>query len=547
MWWVTLISCLALVTSSAHAQAPAPRTDGTVMRVDSADLVVDIGSGTGASEGSTYRLYRPIEVRHPVTRRVIRDRFPIGEVRITSLGNVLSLARPVGTVARPPAVGDELAATAALSNPYAQPPAVRTAPPSAEPARAAGASAPPTSVSVTPPWANEERDALQTFLQTLGRAPEYRISLYQDFLARHPGSTYTTVLRADQRAMQQWVADRANGVQAAAIVAQGSSAAGAPSAPVVHGERLVALDEGQSATVDLQLAPGSNVGAALIHIRTAGGVTYETYNTTLDEHGFLRIAIPEHFLHPGGFDYFVEVVTHDGMHIPAFGEPEIPVHVIVHPLPVPQQSTAGLTRIDVRTDFIDRNQLRGNDQYFILEGDFYQRLRFGPLTGYRVGFGIYRGVGGSLQALDRENRPPEFRQAVLGYHELEFQVARMFAFILRMTVGMDLHGVVGGGQLRLRFGEERAVHLMVGGEAITAIGQRAFIQIQFRPHPRVPLGATAEVTHFEYDGPDPSFRLAWQTGWQITSWFAIAARLSYQARTITHAGPGVGLAATFDW
>ncbi|MEI8254530.1 MAG: hypothetical protein WCJ30_02535 [Deltaproteobacteria bacterium] len=136
---------------------------------------------------------------------------------------------------------------------------------------------------------------------------------------------------------------------------------------------------------------------------------------------------------------------------------------------------------------------------------------------------------------------------MLGYHELEFQFVRMFALIVRMSVGMDLRGVVGGGQLRARFGEERGVHLMVGGEVLSSIGQRAFIQIQFRPHPRVPLGALAEVTHFEYDGPDPSFRLAWQTGWQIAPWFAIAARLSYQARTITHAGPGAGLAATFDW
>ena len=38
----------------------------------------------GIDAGSTYRLYRPITVRHPITHALLRDRFLIGSVRVTS-------------------------------------------------------------------------------------------------------------------------------------------------------------------------------------------------------------------------------------------------------------------------------------------------------------------------------------------------------------------------------------------------------------------------------------------------------------------------------
>ncbi|MEI8254531.1 MAG: hypothetical protein WCJ30_02540 [Deltaproteobacteria bacterium] len=399
-WCIAFASCLALRTSRAEAQTPGAATDGTVVRVDTTDLVIDVGSETGATDGATYRLYRPIEVRHPITHRLMRDRFPIGELRITSLGRVLSLARPTAAVARPPAVGDELASTStppatrvSAGRPGA---ATRSAPPAMEPARIGPAIAPPASSNVVPPMTSDERDALQTFLQSLGRLPEQRITLYGEFIARHPGSPLVATLRQDQRAMQTWVVQRARAEEAAAILAEdGSSSAPPAGPPGLHGERIVALDEGQSATVDLQITPGSNVTGALFNIRGGPGATFETSNAAIDTHGFIRVAVPDRYVHADGFDYFLEVVTHDGQHIPAFGDPENPVHVTVYPLPLPQQSTAGLTRIDLRSDFIDRNQLRGNDQYFILEGDFYQRLHFGE------GLATASGSGSTAASADR--------------------------------------------------------------------------------------------------------------------------------------------------
>ena len=117
---------LALSNASAQAPAPepapeAPPPTATVVALDGDQLVLDLGKSMLAP-GASLRLYRTIEVKHPVTGKPLRDRFPNGSARVVQAGDALSLAVPVEAPPRAPAIGD----TAELERPAS---AVRTVAP----------------------------------------------------------------------------------------------------------------------------------------------------------------------------------------------------------------------------------------------------------------------------------------------------------------------------------------------------------------------------------------------------------------------------------
>ena len=61
------------------------------------------------------------------------------------------------------------------------------------------------------------------------------------------------------------------------------------------------------------------------------------------------------------------------------------------------------------------------------------------------------------------------------------------------------------------------------------------------------MTAEVHVTDQPINSDELAVRGVFQVGYRITDQLALAARLSYQGRTIDHAGLGGGLAATFDW
>jgi hypothetical protein len=79
-WIVALCTC----TSVAHAQGITQ--EGSLVAVDAEDLILDLGSTRGARAGDIVDLWRPIRVKHPVTGKLIVDRFRIGQLRGFGLG-----------------------------------------------------------------------------------------------------------------------------------------------------------------------------------------------------------------------------------------------------------------------------------------------------------------------------------------------------------------------------------------------------------------------------------------------------------------------------
>ena len=90
----------------ARARPPSKALEGIIVRIDDGEFVANLGRNNGLREGMSVRLYRTIRTTHPVTRRALRDRFPVGMTTVTEVADRLSIMRPEGTFLGQVRVGD---------------------------------------------------------------------------------------------------------------------------------------------------------------------------------------------------------------------------------------------------------------------------------------------------------------------------------------------------------------------------------------------------------------------------------------------------------
>jgi len=111
------------------------------------------------------------------------------------------------------------------------------------------------------------------------------------------------------------------------------------------------------------------------------------------------------------------------------------------------------------TDYADFNRFRNNDRGVVTEG--YFGMRFGDvwLRALRTGFGVYRGVGGSVEELDEKKLPGRPIGLTYGYLEGEFGIVpRLLAH--RPVRGRLLDdGISFGTQQMLRIGNDLKTNL----------------------------------------------------------------------------------------
>jgi hypothetical protein len=220
-----------------------------------------------------------------------------------------------------------------------------------------------------------------------------------------------------------------------------------------------------------------------------------------------------------------------------------------------------LSTASVYTDYADYNLGHANDRAWQTEGFLGMRFQDVGLRALRTGFGVYRGVGGSVDDLDVRGLQPRSVGLTYGYLEGEAGLSQTLSLIGRGAVGLRDNGVAGGGQIHLRIGSDLDTNIMLGGEVLGGIGLRGIAQVAFFPQSRVPFLVRIEVTNQpggevtrglvfpgESDNKaDVAGRLILQGGYRILPPLVIFARASYQGRTIVHAGPGFGGGATFEW
>lgn len=551
--------CLAaaMVTVGRSVAAQTAPGEGTVVRVDGDLLVVDLGRDSGLTAGQRVPLLRPITVRHPITGQSLRDRFPLGSVLVYSVGDALTVLRHSEGLLRPPAVGDRVV------SPLAPPPPLRPPPPPPRPARPVAVATPAaaTTPAATPPAATppitiapcatddvaapgvgaEERSLMAAFLSTLGRPPAERILRWGVYLRQHPNAPWNDRVRAEIDAL-------------AAPSPQAPQQQPPPPQPqpypLTRGSVADTLRLGDSARVALQVT-GVPVLGGRVSARRPGAERYTTQRLAREGDDFWRAEVPASLVTLEGFEYFVEVDVEGGGAVPILGSASQPLRVAVERGPGDAPDPRGRTRIDLRADYADvGSRTIGSrfvaQRFVLVEGDFLQRLQTRALYGYRVGFGVFNGEGLPLSQLagDAVAQPS---MVAYGYHELEFSPSDFVHLIARGQVGVHRGGLVGGAQARIRIGYERRTNLVLGGDVLTEVGQKAFFALNFHPLPRLPMLAQGEVFNQSVASGDPMFRVVAQIGWRATDWFTVSARGSYQLRNIENGGFGAGLSTTFDW
>lgn len=109
-----------------------------------------------------------------------------------------------------------------------------------------------------------------------------------------------------------------------------------------------------------------------------------------------------------------------------------------------------------------------------------------------------------------------------------------------LLLGASQRGFEYGGSMDVIVGDPHDVSLELGGLAIRTLGETAHLRLGFRATPRIPMGATIEVTSFPTSN-DPGVRLSYDVGYRFDPTTEISLRAGYQGRSSIAGGPSLGL------
>lgn len=521
----------------------------TVVSLDGEDLVVDLGTGQGASEGTLVELWRPVKLRHPVSGKVLEDRFRIGTLQLTQVRPNLSLAQPSGELARAAQVGDLVIFVTTSS------PSTTTSTPVNPPTGTGDpGTAPPGDGSAESKLDADARAVSEMFDSLQGADLVTRIRKYEEYVRKSPNGRYARVLYEEAAALRRLVEGKEP-------TKKRSSESREDETPVLRsfeGPREVL--EGSLLELVVQLSDEAT--GALLHFRRKGEPVFETVNMVPNGPAYWAGRIPQAKLLPPDVEYFIEATSRKGESIAVVGGPGAPKEFTVVPVPKigpPRQVGASAM---LMTDYADYNRLRGNDWSWQTEGIFGLRYDDVGVRALRTGFGVYRGRGGSLQDLDVNNLAGRPVGLTYGYLETEVGFHRLFSMIGRLAIGLQDLGVTGGGQIIFRIGSDRDTNLLLGGELLGGVGLRGFTQLELNTVKKVPILVRTEVTNQPAGGTkspnsvgtnestgenEVGVRAIVQAGYRFTPSFVASLRLSFQGRTIDHAGPGFGGAVGYTW
>ena len=317
----------------------------------------------------------------------------------------------------------------------------------------------------------------------------------------------------------------------------------APPPPVAEAQPFRAVVAREPLRVAIAVHGASG---AVLHARVAGEETYASQPMSAAGTEYYAATIPAARVQSPGLEWFVEAVGPDGTR-PVLGDPANPQRAEVQDVR-PQAPRRVIGQAAVWTDYASFDVRRGNDYVFQTEGVMGARLDDVGVRAVRTGFGVYRGLGGTLQQLDVQQQPGVPVGLTYGYLEGELGILPTFSIALRGIVGLQQEGVSGGASGFVRIGSDLATNLLVGGEVLGGIGLRGVAELDWNTFRDWPIVLRSEVTNQPagLDG-DVGVRAIGQVGYRVLPHLVVSLRGSYQGRTIVHAGPGGGAAVAYAW
>jgi hypothetical protein len=288
---------------------------------------------------------------------------------------------------------------------------------------------------------------------------------------------------------------------------------------------------------------------AVVNVRRKGEAQYRSLAMENVGPRYWAATLPGDSVTEPGTEYFVEGVSgKGGGSVAIIGTAEHPKDAPVDPHPLTGKRPGTLGQFSLSSEYASFNAKKANDYVFWTEGQFGWRLHDEGIRAVRSGGGVLRGAGGSLDDLDKLGRDPKDVGLMYGYLETEFGLGANYGIIARPILGLREGGVTGGAQGFFRVGNDLKTNLTLGGEVLGTVGVRGIVQLDWRTIHRVPIMLRSEVTNQPAGtSGDIGARAIAQAGYEIVTDLTLSARLSYQGRTINHAGPGAGLGVAYQW
>jgi hypothetical protein len=541
---------LGALGEAAAQRAPSSDVNGVVLAIEQDDLIIDIGSDRGAVEGDSVEIWRPIKLKHPVTGKVFTDRFLIGALQLGQVRPVVSLAKVVGTLTRDPEKGDVI--IMASKGPKIAPADTKAAP------AGPGTSAPAGTTEPSGSPQDPEVAGIAKMLDNLrGSDPVQRIRVYEDYVRTQPKGRFARFLYEEAQALRKVYE----------LERKRQSDPG-PKEPKQDDTPTLRMFDKPSEAVGgqpLRLAVelSEKATGAVLHVRSAGQPAYTSLPMAPAGSGYFAATVPEEKMSGGELQFFIEAATVAGVVVPVVGQSGSPERIELQKPAVPALKSKAAGSVMLLTDFADYNRFKGNDQVWQTEGYFQMRYDDTGIRALRTGFGVFRGVGGTVSDLDERGLAPRKVGLTYGYLELEVAPLKAFSIIGRTVVGLGDDGVTGGGQILFRIGNDLQTNLVLGGELLGGVGLRGFTQLELNTFKRFPILLRIEVSN-QPAGADASDaqiddemvsqgsgevggRGIVQAGWRIVDPLVVSVRGSFQGRTINHAGPGFGGAVSYQW
>lgn len=547
-----LFAVLLAVGPALGASAGPADVEGYVLSIEGQDVFLDVGSMKGASVGETVELWRPIELVNPVTKQRIKDRYRIGTLKLVQVRDRMAVA-VVDSTKREPAPGDSIVLRRKAADSAPAAPAAGT-----KPSREGGAA--PAAAGL-----DAEAKKVAELFDGLREAPLIdRIRAYIAYVKKNPQSPFARVLREDAVHFHRLLREEEDAARESKPEPAGSVAAlpSTPASPSIDFDPPAQAIAGRDLELAFHLSARKG---AVLHVRRRGEIGFRPIAMAPAGGGYFRATIPAATMRPPTVEYFVEAVDAEGRAEPVAGTVEQPFAVAVETRPDATPPTLQeRTTASILTDLADFNRLSNErmDRTWQTEGTLGMRFRDIGIRALRTGAGVYRGVSGSLDELDDPTiSDPRLRYVGLtyGYLEGEFGIVHTASLTFRAVAGLTDDGMASGGLVAVRVGNDLETNLLFGGEILGGVGVRSIAQLEIGPLSRFPVLLRSEVTNQpagvsnpDYQGPiefqgSLGLRGIAQAGYQLLPGFVLSLRLSYQGRTIFHAGPGLGGAVSYTW
>ncbi|MDD5308474.1 MAG: hypothetical protein PHU25_14225 [Deltaproteobacteria bacterium] len=536
---VLVAAFLVLVPSWAGAE---DKPMGVVVLVKEREVVFDQGTDQGVKAGDKVRFYRRVVVHHPVTGATIEDRFAIGESKVDEASTLLSVVRQIKGFTKSPEVGDFAEVVDAA--------AAKPAKAEAKAKECPVAALAPCPLAVADP---EMEALLAAFRDGAGKPIDVRRDRYFQFLLKYPNGKYGDSV-GREIAWLNTQQDEAGRLEAAR---RSGVAAPSPERGVrVYHSEIPAVETGDPVSIVVAVVPPVRVAIARTLVRRAGEKTFEALHMERDGDFYFRARVPAALVKSKGrIEYFVEIVDVDD-HVSAIvGTALEPKRIAVSEPVDDSPIRVGRSSATVNFEYVNFDK-RGNvdDEYLSFEADFFYRF-FTFLYGLRMGVGIFDGKGGELKDIEIDKSNSYDLAVNYGYLELEFEIVKMFHFMVRGLAGNHHHdsedkgtavGVMGieGG---VRIGEELKTNLVLAGSFFQDVGYEARIAFTLGIFERWPIMVEGLVTSLPVKESSLGLRLVVGAGYRFTDWLAVMLMGSWNGRTIDHTGPGGGGSVVLSW